>query len=62
MPKIKQATVCFNCGAPVEEDKHCYGCRSYVCDVCEVNWSPPVGKHKPEVHLHEPREDDEEEE
>lgn len=52
---------CFNCGKSVGKGMYCYGCKSFVCDDCDVALgSLPigVGNHTKEDHLASPEEPD----
>jgi hypothetical protein len=56
--KEEEKGKCFNCQADV--DGICYGCRSFVCEACDVaGASVPWGGHAKEAHLEEHFEDDE---
>lgn len=41
---------CFNCNAACDEEHYCFGCKSYVCDACDLNISL-MGGHSAEEHL-----------
>ena len=55
MPKKKplpQTSTCFNCGKLLSEDNYCFGCKSFVCDDCDLRqYSGRVGSHPKEDHL-----------
>lgn len=48
---------CFNCNKPVGEDYFCSGCKSHVCDECDVNYEMPFGGHDKKLHLEEPEDE-----
>jgi hypothetical protein len=41
---------CFNCGRIVSDYDWCYGCKQYVCELCNVNMNIS-GKHTRSEHL-----------
>lgn len=51
---------CFACSKNVTADDYCYGCKSYICEPCNVgSLSVPWGGHNKEAHLKECSDDDE---
>ena len=56
---------CTHCNKNTDKNQFCYGCKTYVCDNCEVAWSVAAagfGGHAPEDHLEKAEEEEEEEE
>lgn len=46
---------CHFCPRVVDAaDCYCYGCKTVVCDECDVSMGRYIGGHAPEVHLEEP--------
>ena len=47
--------VCTLCQEAIHgdpEDAYCYGCRSYICESCDV--ANPMGSHNPSDHFDDP--------
>lgn len=45
---------CFKCTKDVTSEEHCYGCKAFVCDTCDVanqGGDMLAGPHKREEHL-----------
>jgi hypothetical protein len=49
---------CFNCKLPTSEDMYCSGCKSAICESCDINPDPPWGSHEPGEHLKSGYEED----
>lgn len=47
---------CFNCSHVCDEDHFCHGCKSYVCDDCDVSCGEYGRGHSREDHLVAPEE------
>lgn len=59
---------CVSCGKPCAADQYCHGCKSYICEDCDVagqSGGMAGGKHEPEDHgtrqLDDDTDDDEDE-
>lgn len=37
---VEVAARCFLCNNPVPGDAYCYGCRLYICRLCDVHTRP----------------------
>lgn len=46
---------CFVCGNDVGTEHFCYGCRVFICELCEAVYETTgrelVGKHRAEDHV-----------
>jgi len=47
---------CEFCENLVDEDDECFGCNSFVCEDCNVNWGL-MGPHDVIEHTYEPDDD-----
>ena len=47
---------CYFCNVKVGSDYFCHGCKSYVCEGCDIQ--KPDGGHDPEDHRIEGQEDE----
>lgn len=47
--------ICFNCEKQCGEDSYCFGCKSFVCEDCDVSAASGglMGPHAREEHLKE---------
>lgn len=36
---------CFRCATDLTDYHLCYGCKEYICDDCEPNFSNSIGEH-----------------
>lgn len=41
---------CKFCQKPVGPEMFCFGCKTHICDGCDVNPDMPWGQHAPELH------------
>lgn len=52
---------CFKCQRTVTQDDHCWGCREYVCEECNVGGlRVPWGGHNVDAHFKHYSDDGEE--
>jgi len=47
---------CYFCDVKVGSDYFCHGCKSYVCEGCDIQ--KPDGGHDPEDHRIEGQDDE----
>lgn len=50
----KKIVACYFCKKEVDKENFCHGCKTVVCDECDVAApNVPWGPHDPEAHLEE---------
>ncbi len=49
--KVKDSTSkCHHCDRKTDEDDYCYGCKDFICGVCDIEMASGYGHH-PDDHL-----------